>query len=562
MQQYLRNQNMFCFWDTEYDKLVPMLSNSNFHPKMNVVENCVFGALGRGNWDSVAASVIDGLNFAHHPYDTVIGPDSATKKIEVGDVVDSNNCELSCGSSTSLAGSDGSVELVITDPPFGNNLFYADLSEFFYSWVRIGALSLFQKDSVERSFFLAEFTPHAAEAVSNSFEHPDDREEWEKSPVVTESNRAQILAVLKDVPVDVGDRNPIFRSEPASDFYRKTLTLCWAESLRLLKPSGLMAFTFHHSADEPWVDVLESLFDAGFLLSATYPIVGDETKGASGAFGSRKIEYDIIHVCRKRLEKPEPVSWAKMRRWVRDEAARLKTLLEHSHGKSLSDADLRVILRGKALEFYSRHYGQVWIGQEILGVKEALLGINQLLDDLLAEGVAATQRPPEAADPITRLFLRLFARRPSMPRDELHKSLKGTTVDTALLADRGWVRVVGTTVHAVPVAERFQFFTAPGRNRKIIRTDLDQAQFLAGAAMPRSGINIEAELDRETFNVKPSVDPLLDWIALTDPSPDVQQAAVLAKNIVANWRAKQSAERARRPDAAQLELLQLAQTEV
>ena len=58
------------------------------------------------------------------------------------------------------------------------------------------------------------------------------------------------------------------------------------------------------------------------------------------------------------------------------------------------------------------------------------------------------------------------------------------------------------------------------------------------------------------------MDPLLDWIALTDPSPEVQQAAVLAKNIVANWRAKQTAERARRPDAAQLELLQLAQTEV
>jgi hypothetical protein len=250
-----------------------------------------------------------------------------------------------------------------------------------------------------------------------------------------------------------------------------------------------------------------------------------------------------------------------MRRWVREEAGRLKTLLENSHGTSLSDADLRVILRGKALEFYSRHYGQVWIGQEILGVKEALLGINQLLDDLLAEGVAAAQRPPEAADPITRLFLRLFARRASMPRDELHKNLKGTTVDTALLADRGWVRVVGTTVHAVPVAERFQFFTAPGRNRKIIRTDLDQAQFLAGAALPRSGINIEAELDRETFNVKPSVDPLLDWIVLTDASPDVRQAAALAKNILANWRAKQAAERARRPDAAQLEFLQRAQSE-
>ncbi len=67
-----------------------------------------------------------------------------------------------------------------------------------------------------------------------------------------------------------------------------------------------MAFTFHHSEDEPWVGVLESLFDAGFYLEATYPIRGDETKGegaAPGTFGSQTIEYDIIHVCRKRMSR-------------------------------------------------------------------------------------------------------------------------------------------------------------------------------------------------------------------------------------------------------------------
>ena len=47
----------------------------------------------------------------------------------------------------------------------------------------------------------------------------------------------------------------------------------------MLKPGGILAFTFHHSEDEPWVGVLESLFDAGFYLEATYPIRSDETKG-------------------------------------------------------------------------------------------------------------------------------------------------------------------------------------------------------------------------------------------------------------------------------------------
>jgi adenine-specific DNA methylase len=561
-QQYLRNQNMFCFWDKDYDKIVPMLSNPNFHPKMNVVENCVFGELGRGNWESAKETVLDGLCYLRQTFDVALGPTGESTKVECGDLVDTTNSEVLCGSSTQLPHNPGHFDLVVTDPPFGNNLYYADISEFFYAWLRVSAQWFFAEGSAERHYFAPNTTPHAVEAVSNPFEHPDDRQAHERELLVREGTLAEIRQRTGNNDLEVGDKNLLHRKEPASEYYCTILTQCWQEAHRVLKPAGTLAFTFHHSEDEPWVDVLQSLFDAGFVLVATYPIRADETKGESAAFGAKRIEYDIIHVCRKRLTAPQPVSWAKMRRWVRDEATRLKTLLEHSHGQSLSDADLRVILRGKALEFYSRHYGQVWIGQEILGVKEALLGINQLLDDLLAEGTAAAQRPPEAADPVTRLFLRLFAHRVSMPRDELHKNLKGTTVDTALLADRGWVRIVGTTVHAVPVAERFQFFTAPGRNRKIIRTDLDQAQFLAGAALPRSGFNIEAELDRETFNVKPSVDPLLDWVAQTDPIPDVRQAAVLAKNILANWRAKQAAERAHRPEAAQLELLQVAQSEV
>src|SRR5207249_5828295 len=91
--------------------------------------------------------------------------------------------------------------------------------------------------------------------------------------------------------------------EDPDGFYQRLLTECWREAHRILKPGGILAFTFHHSEDEPWVAVLGSLFDAGFYLEATYPIRSDETKG-EGEFGSRKIEYDIIHVCRKRVEAP------------------------------------------------------------------------------------------------------------------------------------------------------------------------------------------------------------------------------------------------------------------
>lgn len=299
-----------------------------------------------------------------------------------------------------------------------------------------------------------------------------------------------------------------------------------------------MAFTFHHNEDSAWVDVLRALFNAGYVLVATYPIRSDETKGDAGAFGSRKIEYDIIHVCRKRIANPEPVSWARMRRWVKDESLRLKELLENTHGKTLPESDLRVILRGKSLEFYSRHYGQVFSGDgQILEVRDALLGINQLLDDLLED---TTQngglRPPESAEPTSRLYLRLFKKRIEMDRDELHKTLRGTGVSQGDLEARGWISVTGRVVRLIPISKRFAYFTERGRNRKVIKTDLDQAHFLIGAAYPNSGIKIESELNNPNFRIKKSVDEILNWYAEVDHDAANRLAAKTAAKLVESWR--------------------------
>ena len=356
LQQYVRNQNMFCFWDLGYDKLVPMMSNANYHPKALVIENCVFHRLGRGNLVSVRETVGEGLEWARASWEVVSLAEHAENgkksvKVIPGDSVKETAWDVNCGSSTDLACVGApAIDLAITDPPFGNNLFYGDLADFFYVWLRLVLLKLYE-GMPERAYFEPERTPRAIEAVQNSVEHPDDRDPWEQEPLVTERWLATIRQHAGDDTIQEDEGNPLYRREPAAQFYCDTLTACWTETGRVLKPGGIMAFTFHHSADAPWVDVLEALFNAGFILEATYPIRSDETKGETAAFGSKKIEYDIIHVCRKRLEKPEPVAWAKMRRWVKDEAARYKTLLEHVHGRALNAADVRVILIGKSLEF-------------------------------------------------------------------------------------------------------------------------------------------------------------------------------------------------------------------
>ena len=376
--RYLQHQNMMCFWDIQQDCVAPSLSNPNFHPKSTVVENSTFAHLGRGNWNSSLQSLIKALEWSSAPTELVsnerlnakfptLGSQTTGKstKIATGDML--GRVEVLCCSSTDLQSyGDTRVDLVITDPPFGGLLHYSELSDFFYVWLRLALKGKYQ------DYFSAEYTPKSLEAVANRAREPEDPD----------------------------------------GFYKRLLTQCWREAHRILKPGGVLAFTFHHSEDEPWVAVLESLFDAGFYLEATYPIRSDETKG-EGQFGSKTIEYDIIHVCRKRTEEPEPVSWGRMRREVMADVRQLQALLENHAKEGLPAADLQVIRRGKALEYFSRHYGKIYVNEgRAISVKDALVGINQLIDEDADKG---KEMPPVNAEPLSRQFCA-----PSMARARLH----------------------------------------------------------------------------------------------------------------------------------------------
>jgi putative DNA methylase len=500
-QQYLRNQNSFCFWDSGYDKLVPHMSNNNFHPKSNVVENCVFSELGRGNWASCSEALIEGREWALTPWDAVsletLGRQRAdlavqltgkSEKVYPGDPV--GEVGLFQGSSTDLTHvPTASLDLVITDPPFGGLLHYSELSDFFYVWLRLAL-----KDKYP-DYFGKDYTPKSLEAVANRAREPEDPD----------------------------------------GFYQRLLTQCWREAHRALKPSGILAFTFHHSEDEPWVAVLESLFDAGYYLEATYPIRSDETKG-EGEFGSKTIEYDIIHVCRKRTEEPKPVSWGRMRREVMADVRQLQAMLENHAKEGLPAADIQVIRRGKALEYFSRHYGKVYVDEgRTISVRDALVGINQLIDEDADNGKEAA---PVNAEPITRQFLRTFGNAPALKRDQLQKFLKGSITTPDEFVQRGWCaekNKVFTRTDALEFAREWS-----GKHRRKLTSDLDQALVLIGACFDGSGINASDTLKNENFKPHVALKPLLEWLHRNGPDQTTRNAASRAVSIHNAWHASQA----------------------
>jgi putative DNA methylase len=499
-QQYLRNQALFTIWNAKADKLEPMFANNNYHPKSTVIENCVFPNLGRGNWASCVEGIIEGQEWDKQPWETVSVESLKHRFVNAADKIKGKSekvypndavtgATISCGSSTELSQFEtASMDLVITDPPFGGLLHYSELSDFFYVWLRLAL-----KDKYP-NYFTSEYTPKSLEAVANKAREPDD----------------------------------------ADGFYQRILTLCWKEAHRILKPAGLLAFTFHHSEDEPWVAVLESLFDAGFYLEATYPIRSDETKG-EGEFGSKTIEYDIIHVCRKRTEEPKPVSWGRMRREVLADVRQLQQMLENHAKEGLPAADLQVIRRGKALEYFSRHYGKVYVDDDkTIGVRDALIGINELIDE---DADKSKEPPPVNAEPMTRQFLRIFDGTNLCARDQLQKFLKGSITTPDEFVQRGWCsekNKVFTHVDPLAFARDWQ-----GKHKRKLSSDLDQALVLIGSCIDGSGINTQDTLKNDNFKAHIALRALLEWFQKRGADQAIRNAASRALTIFNTWQASQ-----------------------
>jgi hypothetical protein len=291
-----------------------------------------------------------------------------------------------------------------------------------------------------------------------------------------------------------------------------------------------LAFTFHHKDDEPWVDVLESLFDAGFYLEATYPIRSDETKG-QGEFGSKKIEYDIIHVCRKRMEEPTAISWPRLRRRILADVRQLQNLLEHHQREGLPEADIQVIKRGKALEYFSRHYGKVYIeqGREFT-VKEALVGINQLLDEEHEGDIGV----PIHCEPLTRQFLRIFAGQVEVPRDQMQKFLRGSGMAPSDFIERGWCFEKRKRFYWASAVE---FAQARADKASGMHRDLDQALLLIGAFHADSGVPVKRILS-DDFRAHPALADLLSWMTRHHPDDQARSAAISARTRYLSWAAE------------------------
>jgi hypothetical protein len=396
--QALRSNCLLCIYDRTRDHLVPALSRKDFAPPKTPLENSVWGIrYGRGTFASVIDRIIEGKAFCNAPSDRRFAGFNTKGEPQLEDVPrrekiagTPETVKLYSQSSTTLDTLDlgvDKVDLVITDPPYADNVNYSEVANFFYVWLRL---------SLKKHYpcFLPEFTPDAEEIIAQET-----------------------------------------RGRSMEDF-QNGLTRVFALSAERLKDDGLLVFTFHHEANSAWEAVLQSVMDAGFVVEAVYPYESEARK--SGSMGAQKIAYDLIHVCSKRNGRAdrEKRSWAGVRQEIRRRAREEIAAIEGGRygNAKLAPADVNIILIGKCLELYGRHYGKIVDHEDNpVSLPNALEEIRMMVDQLVN---SEQPLPTELTDidPESYVYFTCLCDRKEVKADEVHKATRGIIEPDALAA--------------------------------------------------------------------------------------------------------------------------------
>jgi putative DNA methylase len=245
----------------------------NYHAlpvTMIPVENCVWGFLneGAGTFMNCYKRYVNAKQYCERPFDKIKQEKNKIRTIYskseeisarfVSSFKDlqktSRSAMLINGDSSNLSDiPDKSIDLIVTDPPYYDNIHYSELSNFFYVWLR---------SVTNSSLFTHENVPTKGEAIVNQ------------------------------------------RMGKNEHSYEQLLTSIFSELERVLKTGGRLIFTFHHSKWHAWWTVLSAVCNTGFRVVDYFPVMS-EYKVSPHIRKKQNVDTDLVIVCRRSNEKRE-----------------------------------------------------------------------------------------------------------------------------------------------------------------------------------------------------------------------------------------------------------------
>lgn len=201
---------------------------------------------------------------------------------------------LSCGDSAQTDLPDASVDLVVTDPPFFDNVHYSELADFFHVW---------QETLFDRRGGKCSGSTRAAAEVQDT--------------------------------------------DPAA--FAIKLRAVFAECCRVLRDDGRLVFSYHHSREEGWTALANAIAGAGFALIQSQPVKAEMSVAAPKSQAKEPIDLDVLLVCVKRArdtrQRAKPAAaLAAAQRSTAERVARFNIA-----GRRLSRGDVRIVLLSQLL---------------------------------------------------------------------------------------------------------------------------------------------------------------------------------------------------------------------
>ncbi len=242
--------------------------------------------------------------------------------------------------------SDGKI--VSTDPPYYDNIGYADLSDFFYVWLRRSLKSVFP------DLFATLAVPKAEELVATPYRHGNK----EKAEAFFLEGMTQAMHHL------AAKEHPAF---PVTIYY----------AFKQSESDGADGTT-----NTGWDTFLAAVIEAGFAISGTWPMRTEMRGRALERSGTNALASSIILVCRPRAT---DAPTATRREFVTALKAELPLALAQLQRGNIAPVDLAQAAIGPGMAVYTRSAKVLDAEGKALTVREALALINQTLDEALAE---------------------------------------------------------------------------------------------------------------------------------------------------------------------------------
>lgn len=288
--------------------------------------------------------------------------------------------------------------LVSTDPPYYDNIGYADLADFFYVWLRRSLGSVYPQ------LMSTLLVPKSQELVATPYRFDGDKR---KAQEFFERGLGQAFERMRDAH---DGRFPL------------TVYYAFKQAESEAGDTG--------AASTGWETMLEGLIRAGFSVLGTWPI-WSERKGRTISVDTNALASSIVLVCRPRAKDAPLATRGEFVAALRSELPQALRLLQHGN---IAPVDLSQAAIGPGMGVFTRYAKVVESDGSAMRVRDALALINQVLDEVLAEQDADY-------DPATRWALAWFEQRGFEPgpfgEAEVLSKAKGIAVDA--LAHDGFV---------------------------------------------------------------------------------------------------------------------------